>query len=93
MQEQLNKYDIFYKQKHQNRRLEYDHSLGTATLSGQFKPGVKDLAVSLYQAVILLQFNDASELSFTFLKQSIRMGASLILRDRGARLTDVRGYH
>lgn len=80
MQSELDSYTRFYKHKHANRRLEFDHSLGGATLKGRFREGSKDLTVSLYQAVILLQFNDTAELSFDYLKQNMRMGVSLLLR-------------
>ena len=34
----------------------------------------KELSVSLYQAVILMLFNDASELSFMDIKEQTRLG-------------------
>lgn len=38
--------------------LNWDHSLGNASVIGNFKGGKKELLVSLYQAIILLQFNE-----------------------------------
>lgn len=76
MQNQLDKYSGFYKNKHTNRRLEFDHALGGATLKGRFREAPKDLTVSLYQAIILLQFNDTPELSFKYFQQHMRIGQS-----------------
>ncbi|EMD41477.1 hypothetical protein CERSUDRAFT_110046 [Gelatoporia subvermispora B] len=73
MQEELIKYSAFYKSKHQGRKLDWDHSLGIATLKAQFKPGEKELSVSLYQAVVLLLFNDGEEISFPDIKAQTRM--------------------
>lgn len=63
-----------YKGQHAGRKLDWDHSLGTATLKARFKGGDKELSVSLYQAVILMLFNDASELSFMDIKEQTRLG-------------------
>ncbi|KZT24381.1 Cullin-4B [Neolentinus lepideus HHB14362 ss-1] len=73
MQDQLNRFNVFYKNKHQGRKLEWDHNLGTANLKAQFKAGPKDLSVSLYQAVILLLFNDADEIAFADIQTLVRM--------------------
>ena len=75
MKEELRKYETFYKGKHQGHKLDWDHALGTASLKARFKAGVKELSVSLYQAVILLMFNDADEISFIDTKTQTRMGA------------------
>ncbi|EPQ61295.1 Cullin-domain-containing protein [Gloeophyllum trabeum ATCC 11539] len=73
MQDQLNRFTVFYKNKHQGRKLEWDHNLGTANLKARFKAGSKDLSVSLHQAVILLLFNDTDEISFTDIQASVHM--------------------
>ncbi|KAK7469322.1 hypothetical protein VKT23_003803 [Stygiomarasmius scandens] len=65
MQRQIESYSSFYKRKHQSRVLDWDHALGTATLTAWFKEGEKELSLSLYQAVVLLLFNDRDEISFT----------------------------
>jgi cullin-4 len=64
MQDELTRYAQFYKTKHQGHKLYWDHTLGTVTLNAKFASGVKDLTMSLYQAVVLLLFNDANELSY-----------------------------
>ncbi|KAF4584577.1 hypothetical protein EYR40_004576 [Pleurotus pulmonarius] len=71
MQEDLQTFTDYYKKKHQGRVLNWDHALGTATLKGRFDPGSKELSVSLYQAIILLMFNDDDEISFADIKEQI----------------------
>ncbi|KAG6873267.1 hypothetical protein C0995_001041 [Termitomyces sp. Mi166 len=61
MQDELTKYANYYKERHSGHTLDWDHALGTATLTGRFKPGNKELSVSLYQAVVLLLFNTETE--------------------------------
>lgn len=60
MLEQLSSFADFYKKKHGNRVLSWDHSLGNASVIGNFQGGKKELLVSLYQAIVLLQFNEIS---------------------------------
>ena len=77
MLKELAAYQTFYKGKHEGHKLDWDHALGAATLRARFAAGEKELSVSLYQAVILLQFNDAEEQSFADLKKAVdTMGAS-----------------
>lgn len=70
MQDVLSNYVTFYKKKHENRKLDFDHSLGTAQVHAQFKAGSKELTLSLYQAVILLMFNDQDVLSYAEIKEN-----------------------
>jgi len=51
-------YATFYKDRHANRKLTWAHYLGTATLTACFASGKKELTMSLYQAVVLLLFNE-----------------------------------
>jgi cullin-4 len=76
MQAELTKYATAYKVKHQGHKLEWDHALGTVELKARFKAGTKDLSVSLYQAVVLLLFNETAKLLFTEILEQTRMGAS-----------------
>ncbi|KAI0785913.1 Cullin family-domain-containing protein [Abortiporus biennis] len=73
MQDELNKYTTFYKSKHQGHKLDWDHALGTATLQARFKNGEKELSVSLYQALILLLFNEEESISFIDIKEQTRI--------------------
>ncbi|KAG8835787.1 hypothetical protein FRC17_001181 [Serendipita sp. 399] len=63
MEEALNDYADFYRMRHGNRRLTWAHYLGTATLTAHFPTGKKDLIVSLYQAAVLLLFNERDDWS------------------------------
>jgi len=53
----------FYKSKYSGRKLQWQPSLGHCNLKATFKAGVKELQVSLYQALCLLQFNEGDQLS------------------------------
>ncbi|OBZ79494.1 Cullin-4 [Grifola frondosa] len=80
MQDDLTKYTTFYKNKHKGHKLDWDHALGTATLKAQFKIGEKELSVSLYQAVVLLLFNDSEEISYNDVKMQTGLDESELRR-------------
>ncbi|KAJ7456611.1 Cullin family-domain-containing protein [Mycena latifolia] len=65
MQAELQAFERFYKGKHTGRELKWQPSVATVTMIARFSAGKKELSVSLYQAAILLLFNEPSELSFT----------------------------
>jgi len=71
MQDELFRFTEYYKKKHSGRTLTWDHSLGTATLKARFKSSMKELSVSLHQAVVLLLFNSEDEISFQDIKQRV----------------------
>jgi cullin-4 len=79
MQADLTAFGTYYKVKHAQHVLDWDHALGTATLTARFDPGTKELSVSLYQAVVLLLFNETMEMPFADIKAQLRMGSLLIL--------------
>jgi cullin 4 len=54
----LRDYHKFYNTKHGNRVLSWAHYLATTTLTSNFPKGAKELSVSLYQAIVLLLFNE-----------------------------------
>uniref|UniRef100_A0A7N0ZRY4 Cullin-4 n=1 Tax=Kalanchoe fedtschenkoi TaxID=63787 RepID=A0A7N0ZRY4_KALFE len=60
----------FYLSKYNGRRLMWQNSLGHCVLKADFPKGKKELAVSLFQAVVLMLFNDADKLSFQDIKDS-----------------------
>jgi len=77
MLEQLGSFTVFYKKKHGNRVLSWDHALGNASVIGDFKGGKKELLVSLYQAIVLLQFNEnAGGIGYNEIKTATRMRES-----------------
>jgi cullin-4 len=73
MQTDLDNYATFYKTKHQGHKLDWDHSLGTATVKARFTAGPKDLTVSLYQAIVLLLFNEETEIGYRHILEGTRM--------------------
>ncbi|KAI0719069.1 Cullin-4B [Cerioporus squamosus] len=73
MQDDLTTFLNYYHQKFQGRKLDWDHALGTATLKARFNAGEKELSVSLYQAVVLLLFNDGDALSYADIKEQTRL--------------------
>ncbi|XP_072951479.1 cullin-4 [Typha angustifolia] len=60
----------FYLSKYSGRRLMWQNSLGQCVLKAEFPKGKKELAVSLFQTVVLMLFNDAQKLSFQDIKDS-----------------------
>ncbi|KAF6758848.1 Cullin-4B [Ephemerocybe angulata] len=73
MQKDLEQYEAFYKLQHSGRSLKFDHALGSAVLKGRFSNGVRDLTVSLYQAIVLLLFNNQEEIAFAEIKARTQM--------------------
>ncbi|XP_044736413.1 cullin-4B [Chrysoperla carnea] len=59
-----NIFNEFYLSKHSGRKLQWQPTLGHCVLKASFKGGSKkELQVSLFQALVLLLFNNADELS------------------------------
>lgn len=57
-------FKMFYLSQRGGRRLMWQNSLGHCTVRCNFPSGKKELYSSLFQAVILLLFNESEELSF-----------------------------
>lgn len=74
LQSQVDGFTSFYKNSHKGHVLNWDHSLGNATVKARFKAGQKELSVSLHQAVVLLLFNDTDNLPFQSIKDQTSMG-------------------
>lgn len=60
----------FYLGKHSGRKLLWQPSLGHCVLKANFSAGNKELQVSLFQALVLLMFNDTDSHSFEEIKQA-----------------------
>ncbi|KAF8060763.1 Cullin family-domain-containing protein [Lyophyllum atratum] len=73
MQKELTAYANYYKERHSGHVLDWDHALGTATVKARFSAGTKELSVSLYQAVVLLLFNDTEEWRYPDILEETRM--------------------
>ncbi|CAJ0604706.1 unnamed protein product [Cylicocyclus nassatus] len=55
----LQLYEEFYDSRHTGRKLQWQPRLGQCVLKANFRPGCdKELKVSLFQATVLLLFND-----------------------------------
>lgn len=67
-------YASFYKERHTNRQLSWAHYLGTATLIARFPNGVKELSMSLYQAVVLLLFNERDSWTMEEIQDRVALG-------------------
>jgi Cullin family len=47
----------FYSDKHQGLKIAWNHALGMSSLRTCIAAGLKELSVSLYQAIVLRLFN------------------------------------
>ena len=74
MQAELSAYANYYKQRHTGHALDWDHALGTVTMMARFASAPKELSLSLYQAVVLLLFNESTEWRFLDILARTRMG-------------------
>lgn len=54
----LDRFKQFYTQSHQGRLLEWRYQLFSLSLRANFPLGVKELSVSLFQALVLMSFNE-----------------------------------
>ncbi|KAK2719883.1 cullin-4B-like [Artemia franciscana] len=70
MVQQQEIFSKFYLSKHSGRKLQWQHSLGHCVLKACFPLGMKELQVSLYQALVLILFNTSDELGFAEIKEA-----------------------
>jgi cullin-4 len=63
----------FYHAKHSGRKLQWQPSLGHCVLRANFPAGRKELQVSVFQALVLLLYNDCNELSIEDLQDSTKI--------------------
>lgn len=63
----------FYLGKHSGRKILWQPSLGHCVLRANFSSGNKELQVSLFQALVLLMFNDKDTRNFEDIKQATRI--------------------
>ncbi|KAF9460280.1 Cullin family-domain-containing protein [Collybia nuda] len=73
MDAELREFAAYYKQRHSGHELKWDHALGSVTMKGRFKPGSKELSVSLFQALVLLLFNTSTELSYLEIEEQTKI--------------------
>jgi cullin 4 len=64
MQKQLTEFAAWYNHTYSGRVLSWRHQHTTVTLTARFPSGTKEIGVSLFQAMVLLQFNETDTLDF-----------------------------
>jgi len=67
----IDKFEQHYKAKHSGRKLEWKHALAHCQLKASFPKGQKEVVVSSFQAIVLLQFNGKEtdeKVSYDYLK-------------------------
>ncbi|OQS06850.1 Cullin family protein [Thraustotheca clavata] len=62
-------FESFYTAKYQGRQLQWQHSLGHCLVKSTFPKGRKELAVSLFQALVLFCFNGRDVIGFKEIKE------------------------
>ncbi|KAJ1902141.1 hypothetical protein LPJ66_000230 [Kickxella alabastrina] len=60
----------FYGSKHKGRNLQWQHGLGTCILTVNFDEGPKDLALTVVQGTVMLQFTQNDELTYTQIRNN-----------------------
>ncbi|KAJ7593925.1 Cullin-4B [Mycena floridula] len=73
MQDELNIFKALYKTKHGSRVLNWDHALATVTMTARFRTETKELSLSLYQAIVLLLFNEEDTLGLSDIAERTRL--------------------
>jgi len=63
-------FNKFYQGKYSGRKLQWQASLGHCVLKANFRSGQKELQVSLFQALCLLQFNSVDEMTLEEVKEA-----------------------
>lgn len=68
----LERFRTFYTARNAGRRVAWAHSLGTLSIKATLpRAGEKELHVSLFQALVLLLFNDEERLSFGQIRERV----------------------
>ncbi|XP_067949254.1 cullin-4B-like [Watersipora subatra] len=63
-------FNKFYLSKHSGRKLQWQPSLGHCVVKANFPKGKRELQVSLFQTLVLAQFNTSDRHSYEALKQA-----------------------
>jgi cullin-4 len=72
----LNAYQSFYTSHFKGRKLTWRNSMGSCVLKANFPKGRKDVSVSLFQAIVLMLFNDTTEptLAYSCIANETKLG-------------------
>jgi cullin-4 len=83
MKKALDDYEAFYKDRHSARRLTWAYYLATATLSARYPQRNYEISVSLYQAAILLLFNERDTWTVEEIRDRLLLSTcSLLFREQ-----------
>lgn len=74
LQSSVDAFTTWYSVQHKNRQLSWRWQLATVTVSARFASGKYEVGVSLFQAVVMLQFNDDDTLDFKELRERTGIG-------------------
>ncbi|QSL66651.1 hypothetical protein MERGE_001034 [Pneumocystis wakefieldiae] len=83
MKRDLNSFSSFYFSKEKDKKLTWRHNLGHCVVKADFPKGKKELNVTLFQAVVILLFNnvpDNSTLSYSEIKKSTGLEDKELIR-------------
>ncbi|WVQ83705.1 hypothetical protein IAT38_005849 [Cryptococcus sp. DSM 104549] len=94
LQHSVSTFTDWYATQHKNRQLSWRFQLATVTLTARFPSGRFELGVSLFQAVVLMLFNEEDALGFGEIKERtgieskelVRTLQSLALGRKGTRV-------
>jgi cullin 1 len=76
----LEEFKKFYSVLRANRKLRWIFSLGTCDIISKFDSKVIEMAVTTYQAVVLLLFNDSNKLSYEEIKSQLNLEDKDVIR-------------
>ncbi|KAL1956016.1 hypothetical protein VTO42DRAFT_7831 [Malbranchea cinnamomea] len=62
----LSNFEEYYRAKYKGRKLQWKHSLAHCQLKARFPKGDKEIAVSSFQAIVLLLFNDIGSQALSY---------------------------
>ena len=79
LQRSIEQFTRWYSEQHKNRQLSWRWQLATVSLTARFPSGRYEVGVSMFQAVVLLQFNADESLSFSELQERTGIGESVSL--------------
>lgn len=66
-------FEKFYTLKHKGKKLLWQNSLSSCTLTAHFSTGTKELVMTLFQAAIVLLFHDSIRLDFKQMMKSLNL--------------------
>ena len=67
-------FNDYYVERNKGRKLTWQYSLANALMIAHFKKGKKELDVSLFQALVLLMYNDKDSFTFSEILNYTKIG-------------------